>query len=891
MSNEDSTIKIPIVAEADTGGFVATQKAARETATQVQQAAQNMQVANTEQAAQESAALAKTREESARAADEEAAKMQALDALMKLEAMAKRELTAEVQRLAEARKQAAKAGDAQALQQLTAQYKEAKGVLTQMHQAANLNKAAMMGQASAGMQLAASMQRLGEQASRGSTDIAGMASQVMSLGMALKAGLGPIGWVMMALQGLQAAFDAWQNKKTGDLNRELEETRRHIEALQNAWQRAADAGDAQRKALLDGIRRERQEMQEAQALSIQKLGDQEAQAAKEAKMEDDRKLGAAKQRYEIEKARIEAEKARGAISEKTASAQMRVLEDEMRRVQQEITQAAEQRGKAATEAQTEALKQQLKDMEEAAQARFGSESMQKLLTIKMPAESEIKALELRLSEVDDAEEEAELRKANDELQKKIRLIKKLMEEMGVSTEGGYKAVAAFVRDMQEANKETQKMLTAKRREVGLSEAEVSNLQERMAVEEELRAGAEETLAAQRKAEDERREARDREKKLSDEWAEMQRKSLAEQAQWLAETASHYKKGSAEARRWAKELRNVSAKKIAEELGDLETTYKVTGSYAKQDSRTQAAIHAADEKALQARRAALERLKASPDVDAATLKAINKKIRDTDAELRGLHKSMKQAALEAQKSVENLKPLGQKAKAPNLQHSLVRAEKAYTELAKKAERQAAKGDVKGMERTIADMRRMALAQERMTGYTGKAAEQHKEVVAKLQSIVRGTSEQEKGLTAHQKQQNEILKTLGYEAKHKAKAAAAAKKIADAQEKEAQADEQTAQKAQQAARQIKPAQQAQQTQQTAAEVSTLRAQVQQMETAQQKLNSNMSSLSGALGKLATAAERTADITGQMATATTAALDRLEKKLTSLAKQLDRISRKIQ
>ena len=62
--------------------------------------------------------------------------------------------------------------------------------------------------------------------------------------------------------------------------------------------------------------------------------------------------------------------------------------------------------------------------------------------------------------------------------------------------------------------------------------------------------------------------------------------------------------------------------LIKELNNLGETFKVTGNYAAKDNRTQAQIHAADEKALRQRRKALERLKAAPDVDAATLKAIN-----------------------------------------------------------------------------------------------------------------------------------------------------------------------------------------------------------------------------------------------------------------------------
>lgn len=204
------------------------------------------EVSAEQQAATAAVSTANARKGAASAAQDEAARTKALAEQMKLEAMSKRALTAEVQRLTAARKAAAQAGDEKAYQSLTAQYKQAKGALDQMTQAVNLQKTAMMGQASAGMQVANTLGSLGNQLRSGQVDLAGMANGVMSLGMALKAGLGPIGWVMLAIQGLQAAIELCGDKTEELRDKQLDYARKQAEV---ATQLEA-AGRAMAEALL-----------------------------------------------------------------------------------------------------------------------------------------------------------------------------------------------------------------------------------------------------------------------------------------------------------------------------------------------------------------------------------------------------------------------------------------------------------------------------------------------------------------------------------------------------------------------------------------------------------------------------------------------------------------
>ena len=374
-------------------------------------------------------------------------------------------------------------------------------------------------------------------------------------------------------------------------------------------------------------------------------------------------------------------------------------------------------------------------------------------------------------------------------------------------------------------------------------------------------------------------------RLAEEWQAMQRGSLEEQAAWLEQTAASFEAGSEEAKRWAEALRGVNLRRINEELNSLGDTFKVTGNYAAKDNRTQAQIHAADEKALRQRREALERLKAAPDVDAATLKAINAKIKETDRQIRGLRQSMSEAAAAAQRSVANLKPLGQKAakgSGVGAQHALKRLEKAYVLMARRAERQASRGDTQGMERTVAAMRRHAAQQERLTGYTGRAAGRMRSVEANLQSIAKGTSAQDRGLTAQQRQQNKVLQSLGMQRRYNARQERAGNRAAKAKEQEAKANERNARQATRDTQRAKPKTQARQIQEL-----TNKLQEANKSLAEQK--AEVVRLNAAIQELAGAAREGASAARGCASAAAGAVAGLRREVKALQRAVERLRKK--
>lgn len=187
---------------------------------------------------------ARAAEKEAEDAKREAAAQEAVAQQMKLSSMKARELTEEINRLSAARKEAANAGNATNYEKLTGDLVRAKKALSEYNKEVNISKSALLNKAQAGMMAAQQLGGLAQQVRSGSVDMASMASTIMSVSMALKAGLGPIGWVMMAVQGLQMAWDYFSSsqkaakeateKATKALEEQNAELGRQAIAIQNA---------------------------------------------------------------------------------------------------------------------------------------------------------------------------------------------------------------------------------------------------------------------------------------------------------------------------------------------------------------------------------------------------------------------------------------------------------------------------------------------------------------------------------------------------------------------------------------------------------------------------------------------------------------------------------
>lgn len=845
-------------AEATTTAADAEQKAAAEANAAAQQK-QQASARNTE-------ALSKEQQE-----------IEVLKAQMALEAKGRAGLIKELERLGKARARAAKAGDVQAFKQLEAQMTKTRQAFERMNQGLEISRLGMMGQMQVAMGAMGAIQSLGNEVKSGSVSLMGMANAAYALGAAIKAGMGPVGWIMMAIQGLSMAWDWYANKQEEAAKAEKERMEAEHEALMKHWEEVEKFARMDRdntltrwQKELDAIRKDWEQFTQ-QELAAQRAADVQASAAEE------RRRIAAQAAYDAEVSRLELAKTMGEITEAEAAKRKAAAEEVKAAELQAIDEAEAHRNNAAHRNAKYRAAREAEAMAIALEEKFAD--FEDILRVDMPTNEEWEALQIKLNEgLGSMEERVQSRYIHD----KISELKSMLEAMGIAWQGTDAELIKWVNSMREAREAGEQRVRELR---AMAQEESAAAQEVKLANENRRAEAQAEAvrrAAARKLEEARLQKQEEANSLTEEWQQVQRGTLAEQAAWLEQTAASFAAGSAEAKRWAEALRGVNLRRINEELNSLGETFKVTGNYAAKDNRTQAQIHAADEKALRERRAALERLKAAPDVDAATLKAINTKIKETDRQMRGLRQSMGDAADAAQQSVAALKPLGQKARTRGMQGALRRSEKAFVRLAKRAERQASRSDTKGMERTIASMRRYAAQQERLAGYTGRAAGHMRAVEGKLQSIAKGTAVQDRGLTAQQRQQNKVLQDLGMQRRYTARQAKAANKSAKAKEKEAQANERNARQATRDARQTKPKSQAKQ-------IQELTGKLQEANKSLAEQKAEALRLEAAIEQLTAAARGGAAAAKGCATAAASAVAGLKREVQALHRAVERLRKK--
>ncbi len=845
-------------ADATTTAADAEQKAADEATAAAQQKQQAC--------AQNTEALSKEQQE-----------IEALKAQMALEAKGRAGLIKELERLGKARARAAKAGDVQAFKLLEAQMTKTRQAFERMNQGLEISRLGMMGQMQVAMGAMGAIQSLGNEVKSGSVSLMGMANAVYALGAAIKAGMGPVGWIMMAIQGLSMAWDWYANKQEEAAKAERERMEAEHEALMKHWEEVEKFARMDRDNTLTRWQRDfdamRQEWEQftQQEQAARRAADVQASAAEE------RRRIAAQSAYDAEVARIELAKTMGEISEAEAISRKAAAEEAKAAELQAIDEAEAHRNNVAHINAKWRAKREAEEMANALEEKFGD--FEDILRVDMPTNEEWEALQIKLNEgLGNIEERVQSRYIHD----KISELRQMLEAMGIAWQGSDAELIKWVnsmREAREAGEQRVRELQAIAQEEGTAAQEVKlaneNRRQQAQAEKEQR-------EATRRLEEARLQKQQEANRLAEEWQQVQRGTLAEQAAWLEQTAASFEAGSEEAKRWAEALRGVNLRRINEELNNLGETFKVTGNYAAKDNRTQAQIHAADEKALRQRREALERLKAAPDVDAATLKAINAKIKETDRQMRGLRQSMRDAAHAAQQSVSALKPLGQKARTRGMQTALQRSEKAFVRLAQQAERQASRGDTRGMERTLAAMRRNASQQERLTGYTGRAAGHMRAVEGKLQSIARGTAEQDRGLTAQQRQQNRVLQSLGMQRRYNARQERAGNRAAKAKEQEAKANERNARQATRDARQAKPKTQARQ-------IQELTAKLQEANKSLAEQKAEVLRLDEAIQALTAAAREGAVASKNCATAAAGQLAALKRDIKALQRAVERLRKR--
>lgn len=795
---------------------------------------------------------------------------QAMADSLRYGAMNVRELRAEVEKLTGALRKASESGDRGTYERLAQSLQSARGALRSLTQEQNISKAAMMGQATAGMQLANQLNALAESAASGQVNVASMANQVISLGMAFKAGLGPIGWVMVALQGLQMVMQRvteWDKKEAAaiaETEKMLKKKAEAMEALRLEEMKTANA-------IAKGQAEESARQAEAQGKAeLERLKSENA--AKQA--ERNRELQALRSSLKAETDLKKAAVLSGELSEdefnawqegqnrKLAQAEKnnQLLANEERRAMVEKELAISQ----ATLDEREKLYGKLSgklDADQAALIAADDGSLKALLDrYDSLAKSQderrtaIEELEEKLDNAshwygDDADKE-ELEKQLDAAKDALRSVSSalvgveselrsgfgkqmdLLQEVGISKEESLEANARILLSLKQELNETDKtrdQQIEKQREL---QAQLSAIEEeRKAIEQGVTERQREADAAStlRKAKEDKARAEEESKKRD----------------------AEAKKRDAEAKKQEAEYN----REIASELSRISGQYKVTGSYKEEDNRSAKQIRDCDRTILEAKERELRDLLARTS-DAATREKIQAALDDTEKAQRALADATRKAADQEAKRLKNMAPPELHSKNKQVDRNLQSLGKSYARYAKAAEKAAEAGDAKAMEK----------AQKRMQYYAGRMGRASKDQ-EKADRMYKKDAEALEAVAEEHGKDYQHVKRAGQDKRREEAAEARRNRRAN----------------QEAARQQRTQQQAAQPQQQPQPQVNAQEVAAKSQAAMQELAAQVAALTGACNGVAAAAEGAAK-------AAKNAVKTLNQKLKSLNEEVNAIREEV-
>lgn len=160
------------------------------------------------------------RERSIAIREREAKAEEEADFKLKLAGKSRLELSKIYKELAQNAKKASEAQDYEAAAKYERQMQIVNQTLRKVNTSARIANIALMQQAQAAQRIGQNLETLtkgftglGEALEKGELNLTGMGSAFISLMRDFKAGLGPIGWVMLALQGLQALWNSYAKSR------------------------------------------------------------------------------------------------------------------------------------------------------------------------------------------------------------------------------------------------------------------------------------------------------------------------------------------------------------------------------------------------------------------------------------------------------------------------------------------------------------------------------------------------------------------------------------------------------------------------------------------------------------------------------------------------------
>ena len=215
--------------------------------------------------------------------------------------MSAQELIVEIKKLTKERKEAAAAYKTEDYNDKTLQLGVARQALAKLRQEVQLSKIEFLQKAQVAQQLGRNMRTVvdgfvnfSEAAENGKLNLTEMASAAVSFGLAIKSGLGPLGWVLAAVEGLTTAWNWYANSQ-----KEAEEAEKkrqkaaaslvteYINAANEAERlRNAEADRSKIDTLTSGYRDLNTELRNRNKLLTTSLRMISAEAAMTAKKED-----------------------------------------------------------------------------------------------------------------------------------------------------------------------------------------------------------------------------------------------------------------------------------------------------------------------------------------------------------------------------------------------------------------------------------------------------------------------------------------------------------------------------------------------------------------------------------------------------------------------------
>lgn len=626
-------------------------------------------------------------EQQARAASREKEEEEKLLRAMELAGKGRNALIAELERLAKARQQAAKAGNKEEFQRLTQQSAETREAFEKLNQGLELTNIQMTQQAQMGMMAGQTLANLGRAAAGGADDVAGMAAQVLSLGQAIKAGLGPIGWAMMLLEGVQAAWNAYSSA-----------VKAHREAMEAELRIATEINEA-----LSGLAK-RQAERESQAIrerSQSRLAAMDKAAADEKKAREaqmNEALAAAEMELELQeqlRARreelLQAEVSAGTRSQKSAEEERRRMADEAARRREELetqrrrgqmelrrqdAESAEGLLDAARRADAE-HRQQMGGFADAIGALDESRARRDLAEWD-DLQATAKGLQQQIDEIGQAKEKAKEWFDDEETLERLRSQERNLEMQ-------IKGIEARQQTLLDSYDE---QIAAARGMTGSAKLSARDALEFALGQKDLGAQlADEVSAREASAKAARQSATAalRDEQLRSQYQERLRSESRE-----LEERTRRMNQQAEAQQQLLE-------KIRTSLSGIDGQYRTMQSYERKRSLSEEEMMRADAAMLAAKESKLVNLLMSAQGDAELTREIQERLTATRRELGYLYKAWEANVEASRRWLRQLEPPELQSKSKFASAQLKRLEKAYAAAAKRVERASSRGDDKSVER--------------------------------------------------------------------------------------------------------------------------------------------------------------------------------------------------